>query len=399
MEPQNLQRASFRGVTFLVTGTSLAGGRRAVRKLFPNSDRQVVEDLGLTPREFSLTGSVAAALGLTYEENRDALLKALDEKGAGILVHPFLGRVERAVVLSYTLDEATSQLGDASLQVTFTVDDGSPSPQAAESVVGSVSQAATASADAAETGVSGLFKVTTSAVGNFTAGVAKVTEVSNRVTDAVRFAITPGADVTSLLESANALQKDARELVLAPSTLADRVTLLLLSIPEVHLADAKVTLDIFLRLFDFGDDDVPILPLTPALAERKRNAESLNAAVQVNALAQAYLAAARLDFSTVDEVDQTADLLEDQYQKMVTARTATPDSLRELAQARVVAKRFFDQQKILRPRIIDVVTPLTSARLLSFQYYGTSERGEEIALLNGLDDSAFVEGVVRILSA
>jgi len=55
--------------------------------------------------------------------------------------------------------------------------------------------------------------------------------------------------------------------------------------------------------------------------------------------------------------------------------------------------------KVTLGRLVSISTPLTSARLLSYQYYGSSQLGEEIAVLNGLSDASFVEGDLEIITS
>ena len=71
----------------------------------------------------------------------------------------------------------------------------------------------------------------------------------------------------------------------------------------------------------------------------------------------------------------------------------------ELTKLRITSTDFFNAQRVTKPQIIEVQTNPTSTRLLSYQYYGSSDLGEDIARLNGIDDPAFVSGRVQVLSA
>ncbi|RIJ06062.1 hypothetical protein DXK93_01670 [Achromobacter sp. K91] len=85
------QEASFRGVRFLVDQDSGRRGRRTVLHEYPKRDVPMVEDMGLATQNFKFSAWVA---GLDCFNQRDALLKALEEPGTGELVHPWYGRVE-----------------------------------------------------------------------------------------------------------------------------------------------------------------------------------------------------------------------------------------------------------------------------------------------------------------
>ena len=105
-------KGSFRGVPFGLLAHSMESGRRTVTHEFPSRDNPYVEDLGLRARSFSLDlfvlGDDSAA--------RDALQKALEQKGPGVLVHPYLGTF-KVQVGSFTLSESY----DAQRLAKFTV--------------------------------------------------------------------------------------------------------------------------------------------------------------------------------------------------------------------------------------------------------------------------------------
>lgn len=87
---KRLLPASFRGVPFEVESDSAPVGRRTQVHEFVQRDDPVVEDLGRQVRTYKLAAFV---IGGDYMAKRDALLAALDEPGAGELVHPWRGRL------------------------------------------------------------------------------------------------------------------------------------------------------------------------------------------------------------------------------------------------------------------------------------------------------------------
>lgn len=403
MNPEDLQLASFRGVPFFVTEASTSGGRRLVKKLFPNSDRQSIEDMGSSPREFTISGTVAARRDSSgseitpYKQARDSILAALEARGPGVLIHPFLGRIERASVQTYTFRESTTSLGDSPIEITFAIDQGPPLPRAAPSVVGSVLDGSDEARDAVESDVAERFEVTDSFAGNFVDALEKIVEAGQKAVDVVLDVASGDGDVGEFARGADDFEGDAAEMAKDPDDLATRMVSLVEDAFDLY-DDANDALLVMTKLFDFGDDDVAIQPTTAGLIERKRNRDVLNGAVQATALAKAYLAASRSELETVDDVDRASRVLEDQYQKIETAGLVGPEVLRRLKNLRVTTNEFFDQQRDVRPQIVEILTPLTSARVLAFQYYGSSDLGETIAKLNDLDDMR-IEGRVRVLSS
>lgn len=86
-----LTDASFRGVTFKVEVGGKSGGRRVAPHEFPKKDKGYAEDMGKRLKRFRVTGYV---IGDNYDQDRDALEKALDQEGAGQLKLPTSSAVQ-----------------------------------------------------------------------------------------------------------------------------------------------------------------------------------------------------------------------------------------------------------------------------------------------------------------
>ena len=87
-----LRKASYNGVSFEVTASTIKFGRRTVTHEYPQRDEPYTEDLGRSARTFDITGFI---VGETYIAQTKRLLKALETSSAnneaGKLVHPWLG--------------------------------------------------------------------------------------------------------------------------------------------------------------------------------------------------------------------------------------------------------------------------------------------------------------------
>lgn len=103
----NLYPASFRGVSFLISNSSVRGGRKTITHEFPNSNRRYVEDLGLENETLSITAHVPST---SYFTSRDSIKLALEAEGYGTLVHPFYG-IRNVALTSYSINETTEDLG------------------------------------------------------------------------------------------------------------------------------------------------------------------------------------------------------------------------------------------------------------------------------------------------
>jgi prophage DNA circulation protein len=95
--------ASFRGIQFEVISTGDDIERAVVAHEYPYVDGANVEDLGRNARRISIT---AVFFGDDYEVQLQQLMGALDQPGAGELIHPVFGSINAQFVRSNIPHEA-----------------------------------------------------------------------------------------------------------------------------------------------------------------------------------------------------------------------------------------------------------------------------------------------------
>lgn len=89
--PDDLYPASFRGVSFEVSGADGEFNLRHEVHEFPGRDGAVVEDLGQAPQRFTLDAFV---LGDDWLDRKRRLIEACSKRGTGgVLVHPWFGAI------------------------------------------------------------------------------------------------------------------------------------------------------------------------------------------------------------------------------------------------------------------------------------------------------------------
>lgn len=86
--PRALGEGSWRGVIFHVESINGNRGRRGEETEYPYLDDPDFDDLGRAKREHSVSGFL---VGPGWEAQWDALLKAIEQKGPGVFVHPWRG--------------------------------------------------------------------------------------------------------------------------------------------------------------------------------------------------------------------------------------------------------------------------------------------------------------------
>mgnify|MGYP000176792358 CR=1 FL=1 len=89
-----LRQASFKNFEFGTLSHSRSGGRKVKVHEFVGKDEPYVEDLGKVTATFSID---AFLHGDDYHIKRDDFIKVLEEKDPGVLIHPYLGRINASI--------------------------------------------------------------------------------------------------------------------------------------------------------------------------------------------------------------------------------------------------------------------------------------------------------------
>lgn len=394
-----LHEGSFKGVTFLIARSNISGGRKDVLHSFINSDKQTVEDLGLKPRVYQVTAIVNADItNKNYIQRRDQLLSILEQGGAGTLVHPFYGRIDNVVARSFTLLEEMTELGDGKINITFAVSDNFGIPVQSQNTLSIIEKSNAAFLAAINADFAAKYKVDPRNLNSFTDAVATLNDVVDSFEGKTSFLQAAADEIDSFTKELSDFSENITSFVTNPQSLSDSITNLFTSIDNLY-PTVQATADVLTGFFDFNDDKEQKQNTTASRIERNKNDDLVQAAMQNMSLGFAYFNTAQIEFETVEEIESASDCLEIQYQKVIVAEGLQEETKAELKTLRVEMQKFFDQQKVTARRLITVYTNLTTARLLSYQYYGDSSEGERIAILNNTADVSFIDGDVLILTA
>jgi len=390
-----LQPGSYKGVSFLIETSSVAGGRKDVKHSFPNSDRQAIEDMGLAPRVYTVN---AVITGDDYFAARDRFIAVLEEGGPGVLIHPLYGQQENIVARTYTLSENLTSLGDGKISIVFEVSNDIGVPTQSQNTLSLIEAANDTLTAAVGDDIAANYNVTAAYSNSFTDAVTKLDDMVTEINEKTAFVQASADEINAFNQSLNDFSASITSFVQSPVALAESINNLYTGINNLY-PTALATIEVLKGLFDFGDDDTARVEDTASRIERNLNDRIMNQTTQTIALGYAYLNYAQIDFLTVEDIDETADVLETQYQKIMATEGLTDETKSSLTDLRVQMQAFFDEQKLTAKQLITINTNPISARLLAYQYYGDSSDGEQIAELNGTDDVTFLEGDVRILTA
>lgn len=398
---------SFKGIPIRIDSGSVSGGRKTSKKEFPNRDTQTIEDLGLRPRIYNLQIVIAPRTTVSggttntlqgYFEYRDAIISAIEDKGPGELIHPLYGRIENVVATTYSLNEDFSDFGRTRLNVTFETSSDTGIPRQTITALSQLTQSNTAVSAAVNADISDNFSVLTKFKNNFGDAADKINGIIDAAVSATSFLGATADKINEFNSFIGQLSADVNSLIIAPASLATSINNLFSNIDGLF-GTVENTAKAFEGLFGFGDNDEDNIQATTAgRIQRKQNRAVLNGAVNASALSFAYVNVSQIQFENVREIEEAADDLEVQFQRVMTSGSSDK-VIAAVTDMRVIVQQFFDEQKTIAKQIIEVNVYTTPARVLSFQYYAESETAEQIIGLNNINDVSFVDGTVEIVTA
>ena len=387
-----LQKASFRGAEFFVDSASTTGGRKTVTHEFPNTDRRYIQDMGLKQRSFTVDAIITGS-GADYFSKRDALLNALETAGAGILVHPFYGQVS-VVNDPYTLVEEISSIGRARISVIFHRADPNIFPESTGSNLSTVVNKAQAGISTSETATAKKFTAPKLA-SNIAHAAAKLNDFSNKVKSAAEKINQYSSSLAVIGTSIQKFKDDISSMMQTPAIMAANISAAFNSLLGIA-STPKEALVVVQTLFSFGSTDAPVLPTTASLVERQANADALNNAVNVAALATAYSIVPTLTFNTLDDINDVNAILEAQYKAL--PNTLDTDVYLAMEALRNEVRTFLDNAALTAWKIASIKSPEIPATVLSFMYYGNLTAADLLIALNATPEPSFLNGNTEILT-
>lgn len=149
------RQATFRGVGFEVTSRIFTSGRRLQVHEYPNKDKPYTEDLGRKAQNYNVTAFV---IGRDYKSKKNALIRACQETGSGILVHPDYGTLE-VNCESITVREESSSKRMAVIELVFVETGEKAVPEASIDYADMVSQASGKLTNSAKDSFASKFKL------------------------------------------------------------------------------------------------------------------------------------------------------------------------------------------------------------------------------------------------
>ncbi len=394
LQLSDLFTASYKNVAFLSPSTSTTGGRKDIIHEFPNRDLQNIEDLGLRPRSFNITAIITGDL---YIVQRDRLLAKLEEGGVGVLVHPYFGTINNVVCRSYTLDQSEADLGIATFNIDFAVSNSTGLPVASQSVIASITNRVNEVFNNVFNLINDRYRTTTQFIENFDQSKLKISQIIAIVDRAALFLSPDSTKINEFKAVSDAFKRNINSLVVDSEGLATANNDLFTEFSTLY-SESAAQLSATAQIFNFGEGDTLINTTTAGLQERQNNFDILNASTNTLSLSISYQSAAQIEFNNIEQLERQENELEQQYQLIVENEGLDDDTLQSITDTRTETQGFFNDQRLNVSQVIDAITNTLPARVIAYQYYKDSTRGQELIVLNEEPNVSFMQGRIKVLS-
>jgi len=405
-----LNEASFRGIPFIVPDESVSRGQKLAIHEYPNSNKRFAEPLGKIPPIIDLTGIVDGLSATnddaeqfkdrqSYVEARWDLERALEEYGPGELIHPIYGTIQ-VQVGEFTVKSNQRKVGEFIFKMQFfSSEEVVPNPLPA------TENTATFLADSAR---SDLLDAVEDAYEDpidsnaLEGAVDYVLDSLDTVNDAIDSVVEP---VESALAATNTAIAQFRNGVynimqtaagLKANLLNTYNSFLQLSLDPGTLAAA------WDNLIDFEGEEKADTN-TVSRANRVNNQIVIEEQTQITGLIGGFEAAANTDFSTVEELQERIEDLDEKFTEFFETNedailAITPAVRSSVLTLRAKTKEALDDQSSKIWRTSDILTRKTSMSLMAYKYYGNIDNIDTLIDLNPEINVANVEGTVKVVA-
>jgi len=386
-----LLSASYKGVSFLVNTSSTTGGRKTVTNEFPSSDVRFVEDLGLLNKTFSISATIT---GPNYSQKRNALIRALETKGPGILIHPFLG-IHRVVAKPYTLDENMTSVGEANFNLVFEAAQDPILPRPVSGSLSSIFSSVNQAINLVKTSVIQAMAITDA--DNFLDALSKTNDFLGTVGFLTNEFVSDSESFDTFSKTLNNFTANASTILTDTVVLSDNISDVFTQLDD-SIPSASDSTKLFSNLFTFGNDDTTTTGNTFQNNEKETNRNILNGSIQTMALLISYKNAVQVEYQTVAQIDKQREALDIQFDNVLSNSAINRSDKTSLYNARNQARQYFDKEALRAYKVIDFETNTTTITELNYRLYGNLDNVDTLINLNGFKDLQSIEGNIKILA-
>lgn len=313
-----INAASYAGVSFLARDTEMSGGRKDVLHQFPNSDKQQIEDLGKRTRSYAITAIINETSSSSYFVKRNLLLQALEAGNPSDLIHPFYGTITNIVARTFTIRESLTSIGDSEIDIVFAVSDtlGQPVTALARTSATVLSKTKdTVSARLVQTIIDS-FLVRGSDGGNFNDANNSLTNFVGIIRDSIVSSPVDTGSLDSFTRTLDVFEENIPTFIYNQTALGNGISSTISEFAGLYPA-AIDKVNVMRDLFNFGQDDVAIVEDTFSRRQRRVNRDVINNSINTLSLSESYVASSQITFSNINEIIELEDILENQYRFII----------------------------------------------------------------------------------
>lgn len=408
----NLRKASFRGVPFLVRTTDTDVGRRIVEHEYPLRDLPYVEDMGRRKREYSINGFVLGDDAIRQLEN---ILNACEKAGAGTLIHPYFGTKE-VTVRGCSSSQSMKEGREARFTFTFIEAGNSAFPSEEidyESIIDASSSSILSDPAIAKTAFENNYNTT--GQGFIRTSAVLDTTASYNMLSSIISAIPPqftSESILSFLSDIDSAVNTIDAVVDTASDLADNIidTIQGMSnlIPlEKNGTDTTInklsTFNTAIELTRFGESSdsainpepssyggtLPsVIEISASTIQQRKNRESIIRLVRQVALTEAAKAAIIVDFDSYEQAADTRDIIANKInihlESIGNSDIGDDDSYEAIDDLRAKTVKGIVQKGASLEKIINYSIPamVLSSLALAYDRYEDLDREQEIIARN-----------------
>lgn len=387
--------ASFRGIEFLTESVSEQGGQKTVIHEFVNSNRRVVESLGVNNPSFTVQALVH---GGDYVTRKKALIAAMQKRGTGQYMHPFEGR-KNVYPLDYDVQHEEKNLGQALITLVFSeVPVNAANPNNLPTSLALTSSEVEFASDRCIASATDEFaaKFEVKEKSNFAKALDKLKQGSANI-QKLTSKVSAVADKISETQGViDAFNQDVGTLIATPSILASRIAGLQASL--VSLITDPIAMFRAQKSLHLGSRGVSLSPFVNAITnERNKNDTSINSVNQALALAEMARAIAQLDFATLSDIADVSSQFNEVF--LVTNELDMGQDLRaQLDLLNSTLQGFLNNQATQTPNTFTVTIANEPLQNVLYRYYGNIDNLQTIIALNNFIDISNVSGEIILVS-
>lgn len=370
-------------------------GRKTVVHEYPNSDNRYVEDLGKNAGKYVLDIEIQETTASAYKRSRNALMKALETQGIGVLTHPTLGKKKVVPEPASMSENFITENGVVAFRITFLESTLNIFPTSTEGNQGFLANLYDKTFGDSESVLGKALDYYNQTIELFNEGRDALQEITGTINDVVSTINGVADEVAAFSADIKSFSASIITLMQTPANLARRFTTIYNSIATIT-DDFRIMTNIVLQIFGSGNR-TKINGNSSLINQANTNKIALANYTDVACLTIAYLATTNIDFTSQSDIDTMLARLNAAFD------TLDPDSVNEdvyynLQDMRTQNRLLLQNLRTTLPYYVSLRTNLIPTAVLAYNLYGDSTRSDELNALNEVEDPAFISGNITALS-